>query len=116
MFWPSFGRPGRRQRDVESSGPGPLRESESLLVLERRLRIRLVVVAVVAAIAAAWSSMAHGDMSFFARPASAAVKISAPPADEPTSPKPAKKPGLSSPSSRPAAAAHFLRRYPPAPV
>ncbi|KAI0759114.1 kinase-like domain-containing protein [Fomes fomentarius] len=38
--------------------------------------------------------MAHGDMSFFARPSSAAVKISAPPSDEPPSPKPSKK-GLS---------------------
>ena len=32
--------------------------------------------------------MAHGDMSYFARPSSAAVKISAPPSDEPASPKP----------------------------
>ncbi|KAI8972607.1 hypothetical protein BD414DRAFT_216902 [Trametes punicea] len=35
--------------------------------------------------------MAHGDMSFFARPSSSAVKISAPPSDEPSSPKPSKK-------------------------
>ncbi|RPD77068.1 hypothetical protein L226DRAFT_359012 [Lentinus tigrinus ALCF2SS1-7] len=35
--------------------------------------------------------MAHGDMSFFARPSSSAVKISAPPSDEPASPKPSKK-------------------------
>ncbi|KAH9893951.1 kinase-like domain-containing protein [Cubamyces lactineus] len=35
--------------------------------------------------------MAHGDMSFFSRPSSSAVKISAPPSDEPSSPKPSKK-------------------------
>ncbi|CDO70439.1 hypothetical protein BN946_scf184999.g80 [Trametes cinnabarina] len=35
--------------------------------------------------------MAHGDMSFFSRPSSSAVKISAPTADEPSSPKPSKK-------------------------
>ncbi|KAI0742728.1 hypothetical protein C8Q80DRAFT_1190482 [Daedaleopsis nitida] len=35
--------------------------------------------------------MAHGDMSFFARPSSAAVKISAPSSDGPASPKPSRK-------------------------
>ncbi|OSD03655.1 hypothetical protein PYCCODRAFT_1434044 [Trametes coccinea BRFM310] len=35
--------------------------------------------------------MAHGDMSFFSRPSSSAVKISAPPSDEPSSPKPSSK-------------------------
>ncbi|OBZ74430.1 PAB-dependent poly(A)-specific ribonuclease subunit PAN3 [Grifola frondosa] len=35
--------------------------------------------------------MAQGDMAFFSRPSSAAVKISAPPPDEPSSPKPSSK-------------------------
>ncbi|TBU44602.1 hypothetical protein BD309DRAFT_919527 [Dichomitus squalens] len=35
--------------------------------------------------------MAHGDMSFFSRPSSSAVKITAPTSDEPDSPKPSKK-------------------------
>ncbi|PIL25916.1 hypothetical protein GSI_11669 [Ganoderma sinense ZZ0214-1] len=34
--------------------------------------------------------MAHGDMSFFSRPSSSAVKITAPTADEPDSPKPSR--------------------------
>ncbi|KAI0632890.1 hypothetical protein C8Q77DRAFT_853614 [Trametes polyzona] len=34
--------------------------------------------------------MAHGEMSFFSKPSSSAVKISAPPSEEPSSPRPKK--------------------------
>ena len=50
---------------------------------------------IVVAVVSAWPAMAHGDMSFFSRPPSAAVKISAPPSDEPPSPKPAARKGSS---------------------